>query len=134
MEKAKRPKLLGWWLLIAACIVLIILLIPHGANAQSARYQMIRIDNAGYFWTWHTEKPYSVIRQLCWDDAANNWCEPNLNFSRMTYIYEVIDWQEGSRTTIYQLRRGGCIAWQWHNDYGTDNNPHIAFGDLINCP
>ena len=125
------------WLKLTLTIlfaIAIALIVSFAVRAQSARYQMVRIDNAGYFWSWSADKPYTVIRQLCWNDQADTWCEPTLNFARMTYIYEVIDWEAGNRTSIYQLRRGGCVAWQWHNDYGTDGQPHIAYGDLITCP
>ncbi len=122
------------YLLIALFLLLLFVCLAESHAAATARYQMIRIDNAGWFWTWHADKPYTTIRELCWDDAANDFCEPSLSFSRMTWIYEVIDHANDTRTTIYRLRRGGCIAWAWHNDYGTDGNPHIALAELITCP
>lgn len=115
-------------------LILVMAIASLAIGQASNRYQLIRIDNAGWFWSWSAEKPYTSIRPLCWDIAANNFCEPTLSFNRMTWIYEVIDWQDEKRTTIYRLRRGGCIAWTWLPDYGSDGNPHIREPELIHCP
>lgn len=133
MNPKTKQFLIALFIVLVLAIFAFTLVYPVWSQS-SARFQMIRIDNAGWFWSWSAEKPYTVIRPLCWDTAANNFCEPTLSFNRMTWIYEVIDWQDEKRITIYRLRRGGCIAWAWMPDYGSDGNPHMREPELIECP
>lgn len=130
-DKAKQ--LLIALILVIALALLIAWLAYPTLGQATMRYQKILADRYGWTWTWHAEKPYTVLSEICWDDYADTWCEA-LNLSRMVLLYEVIDHANDTRTTLYQLRRGQCIAWEWHNEYGADGQPHIAEANWITCP
>jgi hypothetical protein len=118
-------------------ILLIILgLLAYAVIAQSARYQLIRMDSRGWFWAWHHELPYIETGAICWDDATNSFCEAGFDLARATWIYAIIDTQNYRYGTIYQQgrRNARCFVLWWHNDYGVDGNPHIAALSWISCP
>lgn len=131
MKISKAPYLIFLGLL--AIIVLWILETPSIATVGRG-YTLISISGHGYIWENGDNPPYIELDRLCWDGESGYACDNRLTEPGQ-WIYDIIDWQESLRGSIYQNSLG-CWLFYWQNDYGVDGNPHPFdnAGYWIECP
>lgn len=111
-------------LAVAFFIFLLLLWIYEGA-AQDYSYRIISKNNA---LIWQNIE-ITFDSPMCWNDVEG-WCD-DLTGYRQRWI--VADWAGAHHGIIYK-NADSCFIWILRDDYGADNNPHIAEHSWITCP